>query len=386
MRALSLLSLALPVFAYPHLAHKGSAGIRILPSEQARSDVRLSRRAAAPYSPLYPYTGAQIDGLSGLAVGGIQVPAPGDTAHEYQDPPEGAYRGPCPGLNALANHGFLSRDGVTTFDEVVAGVQNAYNMGWDLAVFLATVGVSLDGDLVTTKMSIGGDATNETSITGGLLGAEGGLNTHGTFESDTSLTRSDYYLPGANYDSHTFNGTLFGMMTATVSSTSSASAPLYDFAGLSLYRSQRYDQSVAENPNLYFPPKELHLYGAASFLYEIFPNSAAGSVPDKATIMSFFGAVDNGDGTYAWVPERFPEDWYNRATAYTLLDIAEQILAMYLAYPKLFGGNVGAGNFVPLDLDPHISGGEWSPSTAEDVLCLLYQAATENVPGEPLPA
>jgi hypothetical protein len=106
----------------------------------------LGRRAAAPYTPQFPYSGAQIDGLPGSQVGGILVPADGDTAHEYQDPPAGAQRGPCPGLNTAANHGFLrsvrkervgelhademnvSRDGITTFDELVAAQQNVYNV------------------------------------------------------------------------------------------------------------------------------------------------------------------------------------------------------------------------------------------------------------------
>jgi hypothetical protein len=33
-----------------------------------------------------------------------------------------------PGLNAAANHGYLSRDGVTTFDELVAAQQNIWNV------------------------------------------------------------------------------------------------------------------------------------------------------------------------------------------------------------------------------------------------------------------
>ena len=141
-------------------------------------------------------------------MGNVQVPAPGDTAHEYQDPPPGAFRGPCPGLNAAANHGFLSRDGITTFDELVAAQQNVYNVGYDLAVSLATLGVGLDGqfassvlpraslriaglgDLVTLKLSIGGDASSQTSSLGSK---EGGLNTHNKFEADSSLTRNDYY-------------------------------------------------------------------------------------------------------------------------------------------------------------------------------------------------
>jgi hypothetical protein len=54
----------------------------------------VERRAAAPYSPKYPYTGAKIDGKAGTGKGGIQVPAPGDKDHYFQHPPVGAFRGP----------------------------------------------------------------------------------------------------------------------------------------------------------------------------------------------------------------------------------------------------------------------------------------------------
>jgi hypothetical protein len=43
------------------------------------------------------------------------------------------------------------------------------------------------------------------------------------FESDTSLTRNDFYL--ANGDDHSFNGTLFQRMIDTAGTTSSPSAP-----------------------------------------------------------------------------------------------------------------------------------------------------------------
>jgi hypothetical protein len=97
----------------------------------------------------YPYGGAKINGLPGSQIGNVLVPDPNDTAHQYQDPPPGAFRGPCPGLNAAANHGFLSRDGIVTFNELVAAQQNVYNVGYDLAVVLATLGVGLDGKYST---------------------------------------------------------------------------------------------------------------------------------------------------------------------------------------------------------------------------------------------
>ena len=36
------------------------------------------------------------------------------SGHQYQAPCSGDKRGPCPGLNAAANHGFLPRNGITT--------------------------------------------------------------------------------------------------------------------------------------------------------------------------------------------------------------------------------------------------------------------------------
>ena len=58
---------------------------------------------AAPYNAKYPYTGAQ-NALPGTGKGGILVPAPGDTAHAFEAPGPNDIRGPCPGLNAAANH------------------------------------------------------------------------------------------------------------------------------------------------------------------------------------------------------------------------------------------------------------------------------------------
>lgn len=154
-------------------------------------------------------------------------------------------------LNAAANHGFLSRDGIVTFNELVQAQQNVYNVGYDLAVVLATLvsfificchifadlqGVGLDGDLITTRLSLGTDATSRTTALGGS--AEGGLATHNKFEADSSLTRSDYYLN--NGDNYSFNGTLFGYMTT-------ACNKVFDRNCLSKYRMQRYEQSKGKS-------------------------------------------------------------------------------------------------------------------------------------------
>jgi len=89
----------------------------------------------------------------------------------------------------------LSRDGIVTFNELVAAQQNVYNVGYDLAVVLATLGVGLDGEssghlthCVTTDPQ--GDLTTGTLSLGSK---DRGLAIHGKFEADASLTRNDYY-------------------------------------------------------------------------------------------------------------------------------------------------------------------------------------------------
>lgn len=49
--------------------------------------------------------------------------------------------GPCPGLNAASNHGYLSRSGVTTVEETITGLGSAYAMGADFAGLLAVYAV-----------------------------------------------------------------------------------------------------------------------------------------------------------------------------------------------------------------------------------------------------
>lgn len=89
---------------------------------------------------------------------------------------------------------------------------------------------------------------------------------------------------------------------------------VYDLKGMAKYRYERYMQSRSENPNFYFGPFSLLLYGASAFVYGSFPSTKRNFVPDYDTISSFFGAAANGDGTYRFTgQEKIPDDWYNRA-------------------------------------------------------------------------
>ena len=271
---------------------------------------------------------------------------------------------------------FLARDGITTFNELVDAQQHLYNVGYDLAVTLALLGLTLtDGDIVTEKLSIGCDATTRTSYNPALTGSEPGLDGHNKFEGDTSLTRNDFFLDNGN--DFSFNGTLFGMMQDTCNGN-------FDLTNLGLYRYQRYQQSLAENPDFYFGPLSLLLFGAASFLYELMPSGTHNYAPDLETISSFFGASQNSDGTWYFNhEEKIPDNWTNRVTPYSDFDVGAQIFEMYGLHPVAFGGNTGDGTFNGLpDWQGVISGGMLtSTPTESQTTCLLYMLATENIPG-----
>lgn len=185
------------------------------------------------------------------------------------------------------------------------------------------------------------------------------------------------------------------MMTKTTNSN-------YNLPNLALYRYQRYQQSIAENPNFYFGPLSLLLYGAASFLYELMPSGTRNYNPDFYTISSFFGAgAKQKNGSYAFTgKEKIPDNWTNRVSrklpsatcssrksdnffpaAYSNMDVTNQIVSMYLLHPVLFGGNTGNGTFDALTTsDGMITAGVLDTTSITSVTCLLYQLATERIP------
>lgn len=389
MLSKSLLLVALAAegaLAFPFVAHTPGVDSSLLPKRQQTPNpndpgslkncpVNPNHVPAAPVTAEYPYNNAK-NGQKGNQKGGFMVPHPGDKAHRFIAPDYSKdIRGPCPGLNTLANHGFLARDGITTFDELVDAQQNVYNVGFDLAQLLAVLGLTTtDGDIVTEKLSIGCDATPRTSFNPKLTGTEPGLDGHNKFEADTSLTRSDFFITNPRGNNFAFNSTLFEMMTKTTGG-------LYNFKNLALYRKQRYEQSIQENPNFYFGPLSLLLYGAASFLYELMPSGTRNYKPDYYTISHFFGAAKSPGGGYHFTGhERLPDNWVNRVAPYDNSAVGSQIFEMYGAHPVLFGGNTADGSFDVISTGNGIKNGKLVVPNATSMTCLLLQLSTERLP------
>lgn len=56
--------------------------------------------------------------------------------HEFRAPGPNYLRGPCPGLNALANHGYIQRNGIANLIRVISGCVKVFGTSIDLAGLL----------------------------------------------------------------------------------------------------------------------------------------------------------------------------------------------------------------------------------------------------------
>ncbi|RKL51083.1 hypothetical protein BFJ72_g536 [Fusarium proliferatum] len=123
---------------------------------------------------------------------------------EHEFLPPNLKAGPCPGLNALANHGYLPSNGVADMQTIIKATNEVYGMSLDLSGFLAVYGTVFNGNPVSLNpgYSIGGPSRFSQNILngGGLLVTPSGLSgSHNKYESDVSATRGNLYVTGNNY-------------------------------------------------------------------------------------------------------------------------------------------------------------------------------------------
>ena len=131
--------------------------------------------------------------------------------YAYQSPTADQIRGPCPGLNAAANHGYLPRSGVATLTQTVQGLGSLYGMSTDLAGILAAYAIAIDGDPLQGTWSIGGP---QPALLGNILGKGQGISfAHNKYEGDTSIARCDAYVNGG--DAHSLSTTRFAYAYAS---------------------------------------------------------------------------------------------------------------------------------------------------------------------------
>ncbi|KAF6744790.1 aromatic peroxygenase precursor [Ephemerocybe angulata] len=249
-------------------------------------------------------------------------------------------RGPCPGLNTLASHGYLPSNGVASPSQIINAVQEAFNMESGTARFVTYAAHLVDGNLVTDLLSIGGK-TSKTGPNPPAPASVGGLNTHAVFEGDSSMTRADFFFG----DNHSLNETLFKQF---IDFSNRFGGGFYNLTVAQELRHQRVQESIATNPTFNFTaPRFFTAFAESSFPIEFFVD---GRNPVRGLSIA--------NATLFFKESKFPVDFF-RAAAPTGGSLA---LDIFSAYPIAAGRNVnGINTYTP------------DPTSADfDKQCLLY--------------
>lgn len=301
--------------------------------------------------------------------------------------------------NLVANHGFLPHNGYATIDQFVDVTMNVVGMGRkserhpltetmtdivpfaaNLALFLSAYGAVIDGSGLA--WSIGGTPTRAQA---GLLPGGNGLSgSHNKYEGDASPTRPDLYEEGNNYK------TQADQFQALIDASPGGEVTL---DSLTAFRSDRFDEQIASNPDFFNGPFTGVLVqpAAYTFIYRFMANHSEENPYGYLSydvIKDWFG-ITGEDGSYVanQGQERIPENWYKRAVEYpyeTTYFVADAAAAIGL-HPKFanVGGNTGTTNsFTGVDVD-NLTGGVYnaqSLANGDNFACFAYQFAAQAKP------
>jgi hypothetical protein len=388
----------------------GASAFPRMDAEQLKSYQEASKRSAEPAACPYAKREAMAEADPGCPFAKMankfkrstfsaeQQRIRTDGEHAFVPPnfSGGDQRGPCPGLNALANHNYLPRSGVADMQTIIRATNEVYGMSLDLGGFLAVYGTVFDGNPLSTSpgYSIGGPTKDSQNILNGvgLLGTPSGLSgSHNKYESDVSATRGDLYLTGNNF--HVVKDRFVDYYYALKPDTPAPE----QYTALAPFHKQRYDESLMTNPYFFYSPFAGILVSPAAYSFpprmmanhsEEYPEGYL----DRETFSSFFGvdthqSTDPNDFEVKQGWERIPDNWYKRPIddEFSIPDFLLDVVQHAEYDPRLlsFGGNTnGPNTFAGLDIGD-LTGGVLNFANLLDpnnLLCVALQIAEAAAP------
>ncbi|KAJ7650727.1 Chloroperoxidase [Roridomyces roridus] len=288
-----------------------------------------------------------------------QIP---DAAHPFIAPGPNDQRGPCPAMNTLSNHGYLPRNGIATFEEIVIAMMEAFNIELNFGALMVANNMLTRGNVFTNQLSIGGVSPLVPPYPGEIDGPEtGGIAKHGRFEGDASMTRADAFI-GDNrnfqdilYDKDLLQLGKFGDNGPDGNST------VFNLATMIGIKNQNIQMDQAANPMFEFAARRMNAaYLQAALTLTVFANGTT----QQATLPIVGSFFRN---------QTFPENWHRAAAPVTAAANAVIENALLAAIPLKPGRNNAQGVFVADPPPP--------PPFNVTFACEAYYDQAANVPG-----
>ncbi|TFK31259.1 Chloroperoxidase [Crucibulum laeve] len=212
---------------------------------------------------------------------------PGAGGHwpEYMPPKEGDSRCSCPGLNAMANHGILPRNGKgIPFKDLGELVRNTYNIAPSFCFFVSNFSANM------LKRNYRRDTFDLAE-----------LDVHNGIEHDGSLTREDsVHVP----DQGTPHRPFIEELLASATGKDKEGNTILTIADLSRYSAKRRVDARTSNPSY-----------SLSFFHKMFASS------NSSLLLTIYGGrVD--DLEVVLLEERITEGWESRVRSKMGLTIA----------------------------------------------------------------
>ncbi|EME38183.1 hypothetical protein DOTSEDRAFT_141173 [Dothistroma septosporum NZE10] len=291
--------------------------------------------------------------------------------YAFKAPGTGDARGECPGLNAMANHGYLPHNGVATIQQFIDATGTVFGMGQDLAGFLAVFGALVDGDGL--GWSIGG------------LPHTGILGSHNDYETDSSPIKSDLNQYGSN------TKFVMSQFYNLYNRQPDAASANYNLEVLRAFRGDRLQESIAKNPYYaYLPFTGIAVSQAAfTFIYRFMSNKSAEypeGLLNKAVLKSFM-SVTGPENNLTHTPgyEAIPDNWYKRNPSddYTIPYFISDIGYFGQTQPGIYqiGCNKGKVNtYSPFDPSQLTNGAYTAQQVAANPVCFAAEFAIAEIP------
>nr|XP_018915905.1 PREDICTED: aromatic peroxygenase-like [Bemisia tabaci] len=211
----------------------------------------------------------------------------------------GDQRGPCPGLNAMANHNYIPRNGVATAAQLIESCFRVFGLGKDIAGFLTALAIVTAGAIVnrTAMVSIGKATPQVRAQSYEPSGLSG---THNKYESDASPMKGDLYQ---------YKDADKLVLKQLENFLSRSKNNDYTLRDLFDFRSYRIDESLRDNCYCYFGPISFNIIAAGShtFIYWLMSNKSKKRPRGRLTeedILSWYSVVGENPFGRAFVEKR----------------------------------------------------------------------------------